>query len=109
MLQPRTDWVLIECEPFDEKKGGIIVLAQHQRVRHGTVRAVGPGRYKEGMDVRVPVDVQVGERVAFFREHMEHQGGKMIQTVLHELGDSLALIRWFDLLGKIDKGTVVDV
>jgi len=111
-IRPQRDLILIRCEPFEEKKGSIIVLAHHQRVRHGEVIAVGPGRYKEGTDIRVPVGVEVGQRVAFFRENMEHQTGKRINDVLiemgEELGTDLALIRSSDVLMEVKKGTVVD-
>ena len=112
MIRPLRDLILIRCEPFNEKKGSIIVLAHHQRVRHGRVLAVGPGRYKEGTDVRVSVGVEVGQRVSFFRENMEHQSGKRIQDILieigEELGTDLALIRSSDVLMEVGKDTVVD-
>ena len=97
-IRLRDDWVLCRCEPFEEKVGSLIVLAQHQRVRHGEVLSVGP-----------KAKVKVGVRVAFFREHMEHLQGKQIKRILMELEDNLSLMHEYDILLEVEKGVVVSV
>lgn len=46
--------------------GGIVIPdAAQEKPQEGVVIAVGPGRHEHG--VRVPVDVEVGDRVVFSR------------------------------------------
>lgn len=82
-------------DPLPEKEGSIF-LPNKGRVRTATVLRVGPGRPVGSR--RVPVGVERGERVAFYREHLEHQQGKQIVAALRELGEDLGLIRGPDIL-----------
>lgn len=110
-VRPLHDYVLIRCEPLKEDRSGIIVLTQFQRVLHGEVLAVGPGRYVGKAKVRTPMALKVGDRVAFFRENMEHKQGQAIEHVLielsEELGADLALMRERDILGGVGANTEV--
>lgn len=97
MIRPYGDWVVIKMDPIPEKLGSIILTgAEARRVRTGTIVAVGPGRYTG--EHRTPVGLEVGERVAFFREHLEHQSGKAILDLLGEYGEDLGMIRAPDVL-----------
>jgi len=107
-IRPLNDWVLVRCEPIPEMIGSIIV-PNGTRVRAGEVLAVGPGRVYRDKNVRTPPDVQVGERVAFFRETLETQQGKTVAGILQDLGDDLGLIRATDVLFVIPPGMEVDV
>lgn len=98
MITPLSDWVLVELDPFDDKRAGSIILVSDsdQRVRTATVRAVGLGKKVE--DHRVPVGVEVGEKVAFLRWHLEHKNGKQMSAALEGFGENLGLIRANDIL-----------
>jgi co-chaperonin GroES (HSP10) len=98
-LRPLGDWVLVRLDPLPEKVGTIFVTGSSaERLRTATVKLVGPGRRCANGMRRVPIGVVPGERVAFWREHLEHQQGKQLMGVLAELGDDLGLIREGDIL-----------
>jgi len=102
------DWLLVRLDPPPAPTGSIVVLEEN-RVLTGEVRAIGPGR--EGpRGQRLPiVDLKRGERIAFFREHLEHRQGKTLTHRLAELEDGLALLRIDDVLFAVPpewKGTL---
>ena len=107
-IRPLNDWLLVRCEKIPEKIGAIIV-PNGTRVRTGEVLAAGPGRFYKDQKARTPVDVSVGDRVAFFRETLETQQGKQIVSVLHDIGDDIGLIRATDVLFVIPPGVKVDL
>jgi len=94
--KPYADYLLVRVDPFREEKNGIILTGNREteHVRTGTIVAVGPGR-RTDTGVRVPVDAQVGERVAFLRWHQEHTQGKKLT---HLLGQDHMLLRECDIL-----------
>lgn len=112
-IRPLRDMVVVKCEPLeDEKQQGVIVLKQFQRVRHGEVIAVGPGRRHFKTDRLIPMSLKVGQRVAFFRENMETLNGKQISHVLYDLQDEyggadLAFMPEDAILGEVTEGTRV--
>ena len=112
-IRPLNDQVLVKCEPLEEKnQGGIILLPHQQRVRHGEILAVGPGRWSwDTPKIRIPPDIKPGARVAFFRENMETLNGKKLVRAMQELseklGADLALIPESAILGEVDKDTEV--
>lgn len=59
------DRVLIKSDDKqDRSKGGILLPGNaQQKPQHGTVLAVGPGKYVDGLFLKV--NVNVGERVLF--------------------------------------------
>lgn len=94
-VRPLGDQVLVLCDTIPQNDG-MIILPHGNRVRTGTVHAVGPGRpSKRG---RAPVEVKEGERIAFFREHLEHRQGKEIVHRLAELDGDWGLLREEDIL-----------
>lgn len=106
-IRPMNDQVLVRYEKPPEKIGHII-LPNGGRVLTGTVLAVGAGRkMKNGR--RRPMDVAVGDRVAFFRENLEHQTGKQVTQALHELEEDVALIQEDAILFGIPLGVSVTV
>jgi co-chaperonin GroES (HSP10) len=99
-IEPRQDCVLVKLDPLkDETRNGIIVMKDTtaQRVMTGTVLKVGSGKLSN-KGVRIPVGVEPGERIAFFRWNLEHQQGKQITRALEELGEDIGLIRAPDIL-----------
>ncbi|MFC4766895.1 co-chaperone GroES [Effusibacillus consociatus] len=65
MIKPLGDRVVIKPVEREEKTASGIVLPDtaKEKPQEGEVVAVGAGRYEEGK--RVPLDVQVGDRVIF--------------------------------------------
>lgn len=100
-VSPLHDWMLVKMDPLNDQYRGIH-LAGRGRIRTGEVLRVGPGHKKGALTV--PLDVRVGERVSFFRENLEHKQGRQLQSVLHEMGEDLALIRSNDVLFVIEAG-----
>lgn len=101
-LRPTGDGVLVRMDPIPEKQG-LVFLPAGGRVRTGEVLAVGPGRRTKQGTV-IPMDLEKGERIAFYRENFEHLQGKMIVRKLAELGDDLGLLSARDILFAIPPG-----
>jgi co-chaperonin GroES (HSP10) len=106
-VRPASNFVLVLMDPIQEDDG-LIKLPHGNRVRTGLVKAAGPGRTdKRGR--LMGLDVKAGDKVAFFREHLEHQQGKEIVRRLAELGDDWGLLREEDILFALTpewKGTL---
>lgn len=99
-FRPFHDWLVVKLDPIPEKIGSIFIDGSAaERLRTATVVSVGPGVYLKMTAKRRPVAVIPGEKVAFFREHLEHQQGKqVVRVLLSELGDDIGLIRETDVL-----------
>lgn len=102
-----TDWLLVELEPGTQKHG-LLHLVTEDRVRMGKVLSVGPGRYDKKTGKQHSMDVQPGERVAFFRENLFHKPGEQITRTLKELGENLAMLRVIDVLLAVGDDTKVE-
>lgn len=107
-MKPLNDWILVRLEPLPEKVGALFRV-HGERVRTGVVLEVGLGVRHHKSGRRIPVGLEKGERIAFFREHLEHQQGKQIVHRLQEVGDDLGLIRSMDVLFVIAPGTEITV
>lgn len=106
-IRPLGDWLLVSVDPLkDESKGGILLVGDKstETVKTGTVVRVGPGK-KVGQ-LRNPIGVEPGEKVAFFRWNQEHQNG---QRIAHVLGEGFALIKMADVLFAFPAGLSVEV
>ena len=105
-VRPLHDWMVVKLDPLPTETRGGLVLPQGssgaERVRTGTVLRVGPGKpfwsSKLKKELVNPVGVEPGERIAFFRENLEHQQGKQLVRVLQELEEDTGLIRAGDVL-----------
>jgi co-chaperonin GroES (HSP10) len=108
-VSPLFDLVLVKLDKVPERRGMILVTPDSQlnNIRTAKVLAVGRGR-KIGHH-RAPNGVEPGEKVAFFRWHMEHKTGKQLTAFLEELEDNTALIRSADILFAYPEGTHVEV
>lgn len=106
-LRPLLDWIVVQLDPIPTHEGSIL-LVHGARVRTARVRAVGPGR-KLSNGQTAPPDVHPGDKVAFFREHLEHQQGKTLMHTLEDLGENIGLIREPDVLFVIPEGVDVKV
>ncbi len=113
MIRPLSDWLVVAYDPI-ARRSEIIEAPDNvmeSAVRTGTVRAVGPGRPLDSGG-RLPMGVEVGERIAFLRWHQEHRPGKSATRVLAELsenGEDLSMIRLADILFVFTGDVRVDV
>ena len=66
-FRPLHDRVLVRrIEGIEKTAGGIIIPdTAKEKPQEGEVLAVGPGRWNEDGDERIPLDVNVGDRVIF--------------------------------------------
>ena len=66
-VRPLHDRLLVKrIEEKETVKGGIIIPdTAKEKPQEGEVIAVGPGRFNEDGDGRVPVDVSVGDKVIY--------------------------------------------
>lgn len=93
-VTPLQDRILVKrIEEQESVKGGIIVPdTAKEKPQEGEVIAVGAGQRHEGK--RVPLDVQVGDRVLF---------GKYSGTEIKIEGEDYLILREEDVLGKYAK------
>jgi chaperonin GroES len=80
-IRPLGDKVLIRPLGDDEfgttSPSGIIIpeTVDRDKADRGEVVAVGPGRHEEGSDKRIPVGVEVGDKVIFqWGDKVEYEG-----------------------------------
>ena len=66
-FRPTDDRILVDQDPIETRTSSGIFLHHEaaEAVNRGTVLAVGPGRYTKNGDTRIPVDIQVNDRVLF--------------------------------------------
>jgi chaperonin GroES len=66
-IQPLADRVVVKPASRDEKTASGIIIPDSgkERAERGTVVAVGPGKWNEDGDERIPVSVNVGDTVLF--------------------------------------------
>ncbi|WP_394831793.1 hypothetical protein LVJ94_35285 [Pendulispora rubella] len=96
MIRPLHDWVLVRLDPLSEMCGSLYAPSA-ARVRTATVLRVGPGKVV-GIG-RAPVGLEPGDRVAFYREHLEHLPGQAVRRILSEHGeDEVGMLRAPDVL-----------
>lgn len=106
MLRPVSDNVVVKVEP-PNMKYGTLHLPTGDRILFGRVVSVGPGRMTKNGQHRIPIGVEPGERIAFFREHLVTWQGKQLRRVLQELGEDLAILRSIDILFAVQDGADV--
>jgi co-chaperonin GroES (HSP10) len=95
MIRPLGDVLLVKLDP--EIARGPLARVTPARVRTGVVLEVGPGR-RSAHGGRIPIGVVPGERVAFFREHMDTRQGRALGAALAHVGEALVLLRVADVL-----------
>lgn len=100
---PFHDWVLLEIEPVQKKSTLLELPTNESAVRVGRVVKMGPG--KEGQ----VMDIQVGQRLAFFRWNQEHQAGKAVHHVLSDISENLVVVRQTDVLFEVLEDLQMDI
>jgi len=89
---PLADRVAIRpMEETEEMRGGLYIpdTAKEKPIQ-GDILAVGPGRMEKG--VRVPMELQVGDRVVY---------GKYTGTQVELEGEEIILIKESDVIAKL--------
>ena len=88
-VAPLADRVVVKpLEEAETMRGGLYIPdTAKEKPQQGEIVAVGPGRFEDGK--RVPLDVQVGNRVLY---------GKYSGTEVTVEGDSLLILRESDIL-----------
>lgn len=92
-VAPLADRVVVKpLEEAETMRGGLYIPdTAKEKPQQGEIVAVGPGRFEDGK--RVPLDVQVGNRVLY---------GKYSGTEVTVDGDSLLILRESDILAIIN-------
>ena len=92
-ITPLEDRVVIKpTEEAETMRGGLYIPdTAKEKPQQGEIVAVGPGRFEDGK--RIPLDVQVGNRVLY---------GKYSGTEVTVEGDSLLILRETDILAIIN-------
>ena len=92
-VAPLADRVVIKpLEDAETMRGGLYIPdTAKEKPQQGEVVAVGPGRFEDGK--RIPLDVQVGNRVLY---------GKYSGTEVTVEGDALLILRETDILAIIN-------
>jgi co-chaperonin GroES (HSP10) len=102
VIRPLHDQLIVELDKVPEPAPkSIIIVGGEERVRSGIVKRAGPGCWmstENGPDIRVPNDVEVGDRVYFFRENFETLQGKEVQRIVSEVSPGMVMVRARDLL-----------
>ncbi len=95
-LKPLGDRVVVKpLEEEERTKGGIVLPdTAKEKPQHGEVIAVGPGNWDEDGEKRVPLDVEVGDRVLYAK-----YAGTEVKT---DDGD-LLILRASDVLAVVEK------
>ena len=66
-IKPLEDKILVQANEAETTTASGLVIPDtaKEKPQEGTVVAVGPGRWNEDGDERIPLDVNVGDRVIF--------------------------------------------
>ena len=93
-LKPLNDRVLVKrLESEDKTAGGLYIPdTAKEKPQEGEVVAVGPGRFNDEGDERIPMDVNVGDKVIFSK-----YGG----TEVKYGGEELLILSARDILAVI--------
>lgn len=65
MIKPLADRIAVRREEQEEVSDGGIIIPDGEQPAIGEVVAVGPGKYSETKNTRIPPMVQVGDTVTF--------------------------------------------
>lgn len=95
-FKPLNDRILVKVLPEkDVLKGNLYIPdVAKERPQEADVLAVGPGYYIEGHQFRIPVNVEVGDKVYF---------GKYSGTEIELEGEKFLILKEDEVLGKETK------
>ena len=95
-LQPLEDRIVVKPSEEEETTASGLVIPDtaKERPQEGEVIAVGPGRFNEDGDERVPMDVKVGDKVIYSK-----YGGTEVKIE----GDDYLILSARDVLAIVEK------
>ncbi len=95
-LQPLEDRIVVKPSEEEETTASGLVIPDtaKERPQEGEVIAVGPGRFNEDGDERVPMDVKVGDKVIYSK-----YGGTEVKIE----GDDYLILSARDVLAIVTK------
>jgi len=96
-LRPLNDRIVVKpIEKEETFAGGQLVLPEtaKEKPQQGTVLAVGPGRYDEDGEKRIPLDVKVGDMVLF---------AKYAGTEIKLEGEKVLILKESDILAIVEE------
>ena len=95
-LKPLEDRIVVRPNEEEETtvSGIVIPDTAKEKPQEGTVVAVGPGRYNEDGDERIPLDVKVGDIVIYSK-----YGGTEVKVE----GDDYLVLSGRDVLAVVSK------
>ena len=95
-IKPLEDKILVQANEAETTTASGLVIPDtaKEKPQEGEVVAVGPGRFNEDGDERIPMDISVGDRVIYSK-----YGG----TELKYNGEEYLLLSSRDLLAVIEK------
>src|SRR2546426_1759939 len=95
-LQPLEDRIVVKPSEEEEMTASGLVIPDtaKERPQEGEVIAVGPGRFNEDGDERVPMDVKVGDKVIYSK-----YGGTEVKIK----GDDHPILSARDVLAIVSK------
>jgi chaperonin GroES len=66
-LKPLEDRIIVKANDADQTTASGLVIPDtaKEKPQEGTVVAVGPGRFNEDGDERIPLDITVGDKVIY--------------------------------------------
>ena len=93
-LKPLDDRIVVQASEGDQTTASGLVIPDtaKEKPQEGTVKAVGPGKFEDG--VRVPMDVSVGDKVIYSK-----YGGTEVTVD----GDDLLVLNGRDVLAIVEK------
>lgn len=95
-LRPLNDRIVVRAQEAEEVTASGLFLPEtaKEKPQQGEVLAVGPGRYDDEGEKRIPLDVKVGDIVLFAK-----YGGTEIKLD----GDKLLIMKESDILAVVEK------
>ena len=95
-IKPLEDRILVQANEAEQTTASGIVIPDtaKEKPQEGTVIAVGPGRFNEDGDARVPLDVKVGDVVIYSK-----YGG----TEIKYNGEEYLVLSARDVLAIVEK------
>ena len=94
-IKPLEDRIVIKSVEAEQTTASGLVIPDtaKEKPQEGEVLAVGPGRWNDDGDERIPLDVQVGDRVLYSK-----YGGTEIKID----GEDLLVLRESDVLARVE-------
>ena len=93
-LQPLEDRIVVQANEGDQTTASGLVIPDtaKEKPQEGTVMAIGPGKFEDG--VRVPLDVAVGDKVIYSK-----YGGTEVKVK----GEEYLILSARDVLAVLNK------